>query len=197
MIGISFSHSIEFALNDTYHQSTQSTAFRMNRVTLPQNPFHAVVRNSTADVTFECSTYMGMSKLTGTQTALQAQERFSWARRCVHLAKSKMKESHDKRGTSLHLYGDGDLVWLIVRNVALRHPSMRHKLVPKFLGPMKVLEVVGLTAVKLDLPESLGIHPTVSVSLVKPFMVRPGMTLPPVNIDGELEWERSRTFVSA
>ena len=97
-----------------------------------------------------------------------------------------MKESHDKRGTSLHLHGDGDLVWLIVRNVALRHPNICHKLVRKFLGQMKVLEVVGLTAVKLDLPESLGIHPTVSVSLVKPFMVRPGMTLPPVNIDGEL-----------
>jgi hypothetical protein len=183
---------VEFALNDTYHQSTQSTAFRMNRVTLPRNPFDVVVYNSAANaaVKTDLASWMGTSETSGSRTMLQAQEQFQWARRCVHLAKSRMKAVHDKRGGVAHLYAAGQLVWLNVRNIQLRHPSQRHKLVPKFMGPLKVLEAVGRNAVKLELPESLKlVHPTFAVSLVKPFMIRAGVALPPVCIGGELEWE--------
>lgn len=186
---------IEYALNSTYHQSTQSTAFRMNRVTLPQNPFEAVVGNLKTNsgmnhATSEMASWIGMSDLSGARTVLNAQEQFAWARRCVHLAKSRMKEFHDKKGTASHLYEAGQMVWMSLRNVALRHPSLRHKLVPRYIGPIKILETVGRNAVRLDMPASLDkIHPTVSVSLLKPFWVRAGLPAPPVNIDGELEWE--------
>jgi Integrase zinc binding domain len=183
---------VEFALNDTYHQSTQATAFRMNRVTLPRNPFDVVVRNSAANaaVKTDLASWMGMSETSGSRTVLQAQEQFAWARRCVHLAKSRMKAVHDKHNAVVHLYDAGQLVWLNVKNIPLRHPSLRHKLTPKYMGPLKVLEAVGRNAVRLELPESLKqVHPTMSVSLVKPFMVRAGVVLPPVNLQGELEWE--------
>jgi hypothetical protein len=101
-----------------------------------------------------------------------------------------MKEFHDRKGTTSHLYEAGQMVRMSLRNVALRHPSLRHKLVPRYIGPIKVLETVGRNAVRLEMPASLDkIHPTVSVSLLKPFMVRAGLPAPPVNIDGELEWE--------
>jgi hypothetical protein len=183
---------IEYALNDMYRQSTQSTAFRMNRITLPKNPFTAISRmaNGGSALSSELTTWLGQSTLSpGERTVVEAHERFAWARRCVHLAKERMKEKHDARQIAHHLYEVGQLVWLNVRNLSIRHPSMRQKLLPKYLGPLKVLEVIGRSAVKLDLPASMQIHPTVSVSLVKPFMIRAGVDLPPVVINGELEWE--------
>ena len=60
---------------------------------------------------------------------------------------------------------------------------------PRFLGPIRILELVGRSAVKLDLPLSLKIHPTVSIQLVKPYVARDGADLPPLWIGGEEEWE--------
>lgn len=60
---------------------------------------------------------------------------------------------------------------------------------PRFMGPLTILDTVGPNAVKLDLPASLAIHPTVSVSLIKPFKARATSALPPVNIRGVEEYE--------
>jgi hypothetical protein len=99
-----------------------------------------------------------------------------------------MKAAYD-RNAKPHLYDVGQLVWFNVRNLGLRHPARRHKLMPKYIGPVKVLEVIGINAVRLELPDSLKIHPTVSVTLVKPFLPRPGVDAPPVIINGVEEWE--------
>jgi hypothetical protein len=183
---------IEFALNDMYKETIQSTAFKMNRITLPRNPFSAITQlaHGGKAIESELAGWMGISRVEdGQRTAVEAHERFSWARRCLHMAQQKMKESHDRRARSDHLYEVGQLVWLNIRNVNVRHPSSRQKLLPKFLGPLKVIEVIGRSAVKLDMPEALRIHPTISVSLVKPFMARAGVQIPAVVINGELEWE--------
>ena len=76
-----------------------------------------------------------------------------------------------------------------MKHVSLRHPSQRHKLVPKFYGSVSVLEMVGSNCVRLDLPESIRIHDVVNVALIKPFRERAGQEAPPVNISGQLEWE--------
>jgi hypothetical protein len=183
---------IEFALNDMYRESIQASAFRMNRISLPRNPFTALTQlvHGKIQPKSELAGWMGMSKIEdGQRTALEAHERFSWARKCVHMAKDKMKESHDRKIVEQHLYEVGQLVWLNIRNISIRHPSLRQKLLPKFLGPLKILEVIGRNAVKLDLPTALRVHPTISVSLIKPFMARAGIAVPPVVINGELEWE--------
>lgn len=186
---------IEYAMNSAYDQSTQSTPFRMNRITLPLNPFDAVVRGpgEQARVTSPLASWMGSSSASplaaGCRTVVEAQESFAWARQCVHRAKEVMKERHDARSTRNHLYSVGQLVWFNQRHIRLRHPTRRLKLQPRFVGPVRVVEVVGRSAVRLDLPARLDIHPTVSVTLVKPFVARQGVALPPVIIDGELEWE--------
>jgi hypothetical protein len=100
-----------------------------------------------------------------------------------------MKNHFDARGVSLQTYKVGDLVWFSVKNLSLRHPSRRHKLMPKYMGPLKIIEVVGRSAVKLDLPKSIGIHPTVSISQIKPYIPRPGGLAPSIVIDDEIEWE--------
>ena len=76
-----------------------------------------------------------------------------------------------------------------MKHVSLRHPSQRHKLVPKFYGPVSVLDMVGSNRVRLDLPESIKIHDVVNVALIKPFRERAGQEAPPVNISRQLEWE--------
>jgi RNase H-like domain found in reverse transcriptase/Reverse transcriptase (RNA-dependent DNA polymerase)/Integrase zinc binding domain/gag-polyprotein putative aspartyl protease len=183
---------IEFAFNDMYKDTIQTTAFRMNRITLPRNPFAAITQlaHGGKETGSELARWMGMSKVEdGQHTALEAHERFSWARRCIYMAKDRMKANHDKKVVSDHLYEVGQYVWLNIRNISIRHPSLRQKLLPKFIGPLKIIEVIGRSAVKLDMPAAIKVHPTISVSLVKPFMARAGTQIPPVVINGELEWE--------
>ena len=131
-----------------------------------------------------------MSVPKGERTFLQAQAEFTRARQSVHWAKCKMKESHDKKGVVNHHHQTGDLVWLSAKHISLRHPSLRHKFSPKFVGPIKVLEASqNGSTVLLELPSNLQIHPRVSVTLVKPYKSRDNLEIQPVWIDGALEWE--------
>ena len=186
---------VEFALNNAYHNTLQCTPFQMNRVTLPLDPFQALVRSS-GNEPVKCTRarWMGMSSLAspeagGTRNAVQAADEYLWARKCVQLAKDKMKAVHDRNVTNLHLYEAGSLVWYDLRDIRLRHPSRRNKLLPRYMGPLTVLETVGRSAVKLQMPESLRVHSTVSVSMVKPFKARRPNHLPPINIAGVEEFE--------
>jgi hypothetical protein len=104
--------------------------------------------------------------------------------------KSRMRAMHDGKGVADHLYEVGQYVWFNIKNIALRHDSRRHKLLPKFWGPFRVIELIGRNALRLDMASQLQhIHLVVSVSLVKPFKRRSGDVLPPVLIDGTLEYE--------
>jgi hypothetical protein len=101
-----------------------------------------------------------------------------------------MERYHDNKLTKIHLYEVGQLVWLNVKNVGLRHESMRHKLLPKYWGPFKILELVGNIAIRLDLLANLmRLHPVVSVASIKPFWPCPNQPPPPVIIEGEEECE--------
>jgi hypothetical protein len=101
-----------------------------------------------------------------------------------------MKAMHDSKGVADHLYEIDQYVWFNIKNIALRHDSRRHKLLSKFWGPFRVIELIGRNALRLDMPSQLQrIHPVVSVSLAKPFKRRLGNVLPPVPIDGALEYE--------
>ncbi len=178
---------VEFALNANYKKTLECSSFAMNRITLPLTPFDAVVRNQAINE----SGVLGNNSLSASErTFIGAQQQFQWARKCVHKAKERMKDVHDGKALGKrHLYQTGDKVWLSVKFLALKHPSLRNKLVPRFIGPFTVLEANGPQTVKLDLPDHLRNHGTFNVRLVKPFMVRSGAPPPPVNIDGEEEWE--------
>ena len=185
---------VEFALNNSYHKALGGTPFQLNRVTLPRNPFDILLQNK-LDSGMNISTaarWMGMSNIpkdNGQRTMVQARSQFDWAKKCVHLAKSRMKEQHDKTVKHKHLYAVGDKVWFSLKYIKLKHPSLRGKFVPRFLGPVTVIETVGPNSLKLDFPVGMGIHSTVSSSLVKPFRGRWNNQYPPVNIQGIEEFE--------
>jgi hypothetical protein len=178
-----------------YREATGTTPFRMNRITVPKAPFEAVkgriaMQQNLAAPRAEVTSWVGMSSPSGERTFLQAQEEFARARQSVHWAKCKMKEAHDKQGIVNHHYQPGQWVWLSTKHISLRHPSLRHKFSPKFIGPVKVLEFSpNSSTVLLDLPSNLQIHPRVSVILVKPYKARDENEVDPVFIDGLPEWE--------
>ena len=191
---------VEFALNNSYHETIKCTPFAMNRVNVPQNPFDTLVvraiKNSvdksgdSPQLLSTMTRWLGTSKLhTGTRTAVQAKVNFAAARQCVDYAKTKMKLYHDGKGTNVTRYEVGDLVWMHIRNLSLRHPSHRGKLLPRYIGPLKVISVPNKNAVKIDLPSNLQIHNVVSASLLKPYIPRDNSTQEPQLVGNELEWE--------
>lgn len=58
------------------------------------------------------------------------------------------------------------------------------------MGPFTVLATVGKVAYKLDLPNTMSVHPVFHVSLLKPY-VKDGKVQPPTPVieDGELYFE--------
>jgi hypothetical protein len=68
------------------------------------------------------------------------------------------------------------------------------KLLPRWIGPFQVAALVGKAAVKLNLLESMGMHPVFHVSLLKPYVHgSTGVAPPPVRtLDNtwDLEVER-------
>ena len=110
----------------------------------------------------------------GRETAVEAHEEINYARRCVHLATDKLQESYNRRGLTPHLHQSGKRVWMSMKHVSLRHPSHRHNLVPKYYGPIPVLDMVCSNCIRWDLPESNRIHDVVNMALIEPFRERRG-----------------------
>ncbi|KAF8675176.1 hypothetical protein AX14_005177 [Amanita brunnescens Koide BX004] len=111
-------------------------------------------------------------------------------------AADRMKKQHDKKVIPLQKYKLGDQVYLDAANIKTTRTSK--KLDAKFHGPFKVLEAVGKSAYKLELPLTWTIHNTFHKSklklahkLVFPKQKETQLRPPPDIIDGEEEHEEA------
>ena len=79
-------------------------------------------------------------------------------------------------------YVCGQRVWLSTSNLPLHSES--RKLIPRFIGPFRIVKIINPVTVKLSLSPNLRrVHPVFHVSCVKPVLrapVRP--SIPPVRI---------------
>ena len=80
---------------------------------------------------------------------------------------------------------------LSTKNLRLRRPN--RKLAPRFVGPFRILDVVGTQAYRLALPETYKIYPVFHVSLLEKYQCRQDageepFLPPPELIDGEPKW---------
>lgn len=112
-------------------------------------------------------------------------------------AQAVYEETANRHRKPAPAYRVGDRVWLDTRHVATRRPSK--KLDWKNVGPFVIKDVVSPHAYRLDLPETMKIHPVFHTSLLRPAapedLALPGQIQPPpqpVEVDGDQEYHVER-----
>jgi hypothetical protein len=169
---------VQFSINNSYHESINSVPFELVYGKRPYLPLDLVVprgEESAAAVTCDSATSL----------ADRIQTAVARAKLCLQAAQQRA----DTLRRELQ-FAVGDEVLLSTKNIKVKTAGT-HKLLPKWIGPFKVLRVVNEVAYKLTLPPSLKIHPVFHVSLLKPYQQSGRVQPPPVPelIEGELEFE--------
>ena len=99
------------------------------------------------------------------------------------------RRNYDKRHMP-KLFKRGDLVGLSTKN--LRFKAAERKLAPRFIGPFRVLEKIGLQAYRLALPDKYArLHNVFPVQLLEPWHARAGEgdPMPMPDLEDDDEWE--------
>jgi hypothetical protein len=142
---------------------------------------------STALTNREARTALTLAHPDADSTVALWRDRISEARRCLQAAQDRQKHFADKHRAPLQLTV-GQSVLLSSKNIRIATTGTP-KLLPRFLGPFKVLKNVGPVAVKLDLPPHWKIHPVFHVSLIKPFNGPASPEVETVDVEGYPEYE--------
>ena len=113
------------------------------------------------------------------------------ARTCLKAAQQRQKAYADQNRSFLE-FQVGDEVLLTTEHIPLRNVGTR-KLLMKWIGPLKVVEKIGVVPVayRLKLPAHFKIHDVFHVSLLKRFKKNDTYCPPPpaLMVDGQEEFE--------
>jgi hypothetical protein len=154
----------EFALNDSYQSAIQMTPFYMTYGCHPRLPGRVGVGSRDNPT--------GQGYVDNIEAAVKR------AKHLLAEAQQKMKLYADKKRRDLQ-FSLGDYVLLSTSNITLKTPGAQ-KLLPRFIGPYKVTEVVNPVAYKLDLPREMSrTHPVFHVSLLRPYKSDGPIPAPP------------------
>ncbi|KAJ9529120.1 hypothetical protein QJQ45_007808 [Haematococcus lacustris] len=156
----------EFAVNNSWQESIQSTPFLVNT---GQSPLTPALLELPGEV--YCPTARRLSEWW--------QSNVKQARHFMELAQRRQAYMANKGRKEVE-YHTGLLVLLSTKNLRMK-PGKAKKLLPRFIGPFKVLEHVGPVAVRLDLPQAMArMHPVFHVSLLRPYTSEHPHLPPPV-----------------
>lgn len=175
----------EFAYNNTYNQSINTTPFRLTFGQDPVIPFQEIYDAPVLGRGIE-QEYV--------PAAAEFVRRMRWdlerARTCLKAAQERQKAYADKRRRDLPGFEVGQQVLLSSKNIKFKH-SRTKKLLPRYIGPFPVTRVISPVAYKLLLPTHMRMHDVFHVSLLKPYKTDGSVQPPPPPeiIDGELEYE--------
>lgn len=177
----------EFAYNNAYHESIGCSPFRLNYGFDPLTPVsflsepHKLAKSKVHQAV--------LPKCPESNRFVESmQHAVAVARKNLEAVQQRQKQYADahRRDVSYHI---GDEVLLSTKNLKLKEGS--RKLLPKFIGPFRITEIINPVAVRLDLPATLRTHSVFHVSLLRQFHEGAAfMKAPPLPsiIDGELEY---------
>ena len=165
----------EFAINNAFTPSIGTTPFRLNYGRDPRVPVS--VPKSQVPKAHEWADKMLYGLVD--------------AKRCLKQAQDRQKHYYDQHRRETH-YSAGDLVLLSSKNITLRRlgdKTTTPKLMPKWIGPFPITEVIGKGAYRLQLPPHMKAHNVFNVVCLKAYhsdgRYQPP---PPVLVDGEEEF---------
>ena len=170
----------EFAFNNTVNATIGMTPFFANYQQHPRWELH-LKPSSPGSIVPEVQTYVNRLK-----------DLVEYLRLEIRYQQEAQMEFANKTRKPPPDFQVGDEVWLHRRFINTTRPS--NKLDHKKLGRFKIIGKIGTHAYKLALPPSMKVHPVFHVSLLEPVAIDPlpGQrvpTPPPVEVEGELEWE--------
>jgi hypothetical protein len=88
-------------------------------------------------------------------------------------------------------YSVGDQVLLKTKYLNIKHAETNRNLLPKWIGPFKIVQKVGPVSYELEMNLGWRVHPVFHVSLLEPYKSegRVPPPPPPIEVEGALEYE--------
>jgi hypothetical protein len=161
----------EFSYNNSTNASTKYSPFFLNFGRHPQTPTTLLTgittNDASSDMVEDMRILLEVAK-NNLEYALSEQAKYA-----------NMRRRHKEFAVSQH-------VLLSTKNLRLKDNRAR-KLTDKYIGPYKIVDRVGSHAYKLDLPDSLRIHPVFHVSLLKEYRGNVSSQRPPPVIVSDIE----------
>ena len=169
---------VEFAYNNSYQVSIQMAPYKA----LYGRPCQSPV----------CLTEVGERSTTGSDLIRDTSEKMDLIRKCLFMAQIRQKSYVNRQRRPLE-FEVGDHVFLKVmpKRGVIRF-SKQGKLLPRYIGPFEILEMVGIVAYRLALPPSLsGVHEVFHVSILQKYTLDPTHVVDRgeliIDIDGTFE----------
>ena len=139
-----------------------------------------------------CWNEVGERKLSSEELIRISTEKIQVVREKLKVAQDRQKSYADTRRRDLEFEVD-DMVFLKVApwKGVIRF-QQRGKLNPRYIGPFRILERIGLVAYRLELPPELSrIHNVFHVSMLKKYVPDPSHNLetPPIELKEDLSFE--------
>ena len=169
---------VEFAINNAYQASIRTTPFRMNYGQDPHTP-------TTVQLP-----YRGPAARRWLESNAHMIERARYFAKCAQDRQKAYADAH-RRPVEYQL---DQWVLLSSKNMKFKVGGTK-KLLPKYIGPFRITQLIGASempkvpasAVKLDLPRVCRIHPVFHVSLLKPYISKPGIDprTPAIAVDAD------------
>lgn len=170
---------VEFAINNSYHESIKSTPFLLNHGRAPNTPLKAVLKGALKESRVPLAA----------EFVQQMRDAHKQAANCLRDAQQRQKAYADQKRRDVE-YKVGQKVWLSTKHITLKMVGTP-KFLPKYIGPFKVIETVNRVAYKLELPPCIKIHNVFHVSLLAEYFDdgRPHPAPLPIITDHGLEYE--------
>ena len=175
---------VEFQFNNSVHSATGYTPFFLNYGYHPRHPAMFFSQCESKVQSVEDFVARMAADLTAAKDRMK-------------IAQQRMKAAWDKGKKPIE-FSVGQEVLLATKDLSWKELGLSRKLRDRFIGPYCVLERIGNSAYKLDLPASFKIHPVFNVSKLKAynssskFGKRAYSRPPPDLVDGVPEFEVSR-----